>query len=136
MTDVILKEQRQVTDLVLRNKDKGEKDLQRQVGDAAALYRAALVAVEQARAAPTEEVNLGAWLAMFPATGVRPPTAYLAGDDRPVDPLTGRPERVSYRRERSAMSSEICFGTGVRPARPDRQTSTVWVLSSGRRRGV
>jgi hypothetical protein len=94
MTDVILKEQRQVTDLILRNKKKWTTDLQRHVGDAAALYRAALVAVEQARAALTEEVNLGAWLAMFPATGGQLQTAYLAGDDRPVDPLTGRPEPV------------------------------------------
>jgi hypothetical protein len=53
------------------------------------------VQLEQARAALTEEVNLGCWFALFPASGGMPATAYLAGDDRLVDPLTGRAEAAA-----------------------------------------
>lgn len=88
MTDQILEAQRRVAELVLRLKAKWQEDLARHIADAAALYRAAIVQVEQTREALADLVNVGGWLDVFPATG------QLAGDRRLVDPLTGRPEPV------------------------------------------
>jgi hypothetical protein len=92
MTDQILEAQRRVAGLVLRHKDTWAKDLSRHLGDAGALYRAAIVALEQARTELAELVQVGGWLDVFPQTGGQVATGQLAGDDRLVDPLTGRPE--------------------------------------------
>ena len=93
MTGQILAARRAAAELVLRNKDKWADDLQRRLADAQAVYRAAIVALEQARAALEEEVRVGGWLSPFPETGGRPPTA-LMPDKQLVDPFTGRPEQV------------------------------------------
>jgi hypothetical protein len=50
-----------------------------------------IVALGQARAELIEEVQLGAWLDLFPATGSQPLTAHVASRKQ-IDPLTGRPE--------------------------------------------
>ena len=93
MIDGVLEARRAAAELVLRNKDKWADDLQRHLADAQAVYRAAIVALEQARAALEEEVRVGGWLAPFPETGGQPPTA-LMPDKQLVDPFTGRPEQV------------------------------------------
>lgn len=92
MTDQILEAQRRVTELVLRDKDAWAKDLSRRLGDAGALYRTAIVALEEARDALAELVQVGGWLDVFLQTGGQVATGQLAGDNRIVNPLTGRPE--------------------------------------------
>ena len=93
MTGQILAARRAAAELVLRNKDKWAGDLQRHLTDAQAVYRAAIVALEQARAALEEEVRVGGWLSPFPASGGGLQTALLP-DKQLVDPFTGRPEQV------------------------------------------
>ena len=93
MTGQILAARRAAAELVLRNKDKWADDLQRHLADAQAVYRAAIVALEQARAALEEEVRVGGWLSPFPASGGGLQTALLP-DKQLVDPFTGRPEQV------------------------------------------
>jgi hypothetical protein len=93
MTNEILEAQRRVAELVLRSKDKWI-NLRRHIADKAAAYRTAIVALDRARADVAEEVRLGSWLDLFPATGNQPSTAYVASF-KPVDPLTGQPEPVA-----------------------------------------
>jgi hypothetical protein len=95
MLGVIGEEQRRVVELVLRSRDSWRRDLERILGDKAAAYRAKLVELEQARAELVEEVQTAGWLHVFPQTGGQVQTAHLAGDRRPVDPLTGRPEPIA-----------------------------------------
>jgi hypothetical protein len=92
MSDVILKEQRRVAELVLRNKDKWAADLRRHLADGQAVYRAAIVALDQARAAFEEMVHVGGWLSPFPATAGQPPTALMP--EKRLVPFTGRAESV------------------------------------------
>jgi hypothetical protein len=51
MTDQVLEAQRRVPKLVVHHKDAWAKDLSRHLSDSGALYRAAIVALEQARGA-------------------------------------------------------------------------------------
>ena len=93
MVGVVLEAQRAVAELVLRNKDKWAGDLQHHLADTQAVYRAAIVALEQARAALEEEVLVGGWLSPFPASAGGLQTALLPTKQL-VDPFTGRPEQV------------------------------------------
>lgn len=96
MTGQILEARRAVAEIVLRNKEKWAGDLERHLADAQSVYRAAIVALEQARATLEAEVRIGGWLSPFPESAGQPPTA-LMPDKRPVDPLTGRPEPIVVR---------------------------------------
>jgi hypothetical protein len=108
MTDQILGAQQRVAELVLRHKEAWAKDLARHLGDAGALYRAAIVTLEQARDALAELVQVGGWLDVFPQTSGQVATGQLAGDDRLVDPLTGHPEPSQVpRRMFSAVLNEL-----------------------------
>jgi hypothetical protein len=69
MTDQILEAQRRVAELALRHKDAWAKDLARHLGDAGALYRAAIVALAQARDAVAELVQVGRLAGRLPAEG-------------------------------------------------------------------
>lgn len=82
-----------MTKLVFRSKVSWQKELERRLSDAAALYRAAIVQLEQAGQDLVAEVQLGAWLAVYPQTGGQAQTAYLTSPEY-VDPLTGQRERV------------------------------------------
>ena len=62
MTDQVLEAQRRVAKLVLRHKDAWAKDLLRHLSDSGALCRAAIVALEQARGALAELVQVCGWL--------------------------------------------------------------------------
>jgi hypothetical protein len=91
MTDNVLAEQRKVAELIVRNRDKWQADLQKSLSDAAAVYRAAIVQLEQARQELEELVQVGGWLTVFPQTGGQVQTAYLAGP-KLVEPPTDRPD--------------------------------------------
>lgn len=74
MNGVLLEEHRRIRKLILRHKGGWQKDLQRHLADAAALYRTKIVELEQARQALVEEVQAGGWLNRFPETGAQVPT--------------------------------------------------------------
>jgi hypothetical protein len=80
MNGVILEAQRRVVELILREKPEWTADLQRHLGDAAALYRTKIVELEQARQNLVEEIRLAGYLSVFPATGGQIMTHQLPGD--------------------------------------------------------
>ena len=71
MLPVIAEEIREVTRLIERAKANWTRDLNRRLTDAATAYRAAVVALAQARERVVAEVQLGAWLSQFPELGVQ-----------------------------------------------------------------
>lgn len=86
---VIHEEQRRVVELIQRHKGAWKGDLERHLADQAAVYRSAIVAMEQAREELVGMVQLGGWLDVFPATGGQVPTHQLPG--APDTPLTSGP---------------------------------------------
>jgi len=80
MLGQIAEEQRQVSELIQWHKSEWRKDLERWLTDAGAVYRAAIVAMEAARADLVTEVQLGVWLNIFPETGGQVQTHLLPGD--------------------------------------------------------
>jgi hypothetical protein len=72
--------------MIERARGKWAEGLERWLTDAAAVYRAAIVAMEEARNRLVEEVLVGSWLTQFPEQGAQPqvhtmpPNPHLAGD--------------------------------------------------------
>jgi len=86
---VIHEEQRRVVELIQRCKEDWKKDLERHLAEQAAVYRAAIVAMEQARDELVGLVRLGGWLDVFPSTGGQVQTHQLPG--APDEPLVSGP---------------------------------------------
>jgi hypothetical protein len=91
MTGQILEAQRRVTELVLRSKASWTSDVERQLGDAAAGYRTAIVAIEQARERLVAELHVAAWLTRFPESVGQPQTAFVPA--LPVELVEGAGHR-------------------------------------------
>lgn len=114
MTDVIIEAQRDVAELILRNKDGWAKDLARHIADTAAVYRTAIVEMERAREALIAEVQLGAWLAVFPGTGGQPQIHQLPGAP---DEQVGGPAFNSVRDALLRDSEQLPLRGPVQPTR-------------------
>jgi hypothetical protein len=136
MTGQILEAQRDVSELVLRNKDRWLGDFQRHLGDKAAAYRLAVVALEEARADLVEDVQVGAWLAMFPQNGGQPQAAYMP-EKRLIDPLTGRQERVALpQRTFTDIRDDLLRDSEVLPAAGPVQPTTEYLRTLDRKQLV
>jgi hypothetical protein len=109
---VIAKEQRRVVDLIQRCKEDWKKDLERLLADQAAVYRAAIVAMEQARDNLAEDVRLGGWLDVFPQTGGQPQTHQLPG---PPDTVVAGPPFNEVRDALLRDSEQLPLRGPVRP---------------------
>ena len=78
MIGVVLQQPRAVSEIVAKHQSRWLDDLRdRHLPDRAAAYRLAVAELERARAELVADVNLGAWLALYPATGGQPPTGNL-----------------------------------------------------------
>jgi hypothetical protein len=120
MRDQVLEAQWRVAKLVLRHKDAWAKDLSRHLSDSGALYRAAIVALEQARGALAELVQVGGWLQL----------QRLGWRERSPPPFRKRSGS-------GAASFRTPAGEGGRrrrgpPLRPDRRTAPFHARSLGR----
>ena len=90
MIGVVLQQQRAVSEIVARHKGRWLDDLRdRHLPDRAAAYRLAVAELERARAELVQDISLGGWLAMYPATGGQPQTGNLPATPDLPDHATG-----------------------------------------------